>query len=145
MPDVGFTHVALPVTNLDASIDFYFKYARLQVVHRRPQSTPGLEVAWLSDMARPFVLVLAEFPQVQNPLGPFAHLGVACATREEVDRLCELAKSEGCLRDEPYDSGGVAGYYGNLNDPDGHTLELSYAQEVGVTLERAAVPTDRTQ
>ncbi|MEE9132675.1 MAG: VOC family protein [Gemmatimonadota bacterium] len=33
MPDVGFTHVALPVTDLDSSIEFYSKYARMKVIH----------------------------------------------------------------------------------------------------------------
>ena len=34
MSDLGLTHVALPVNNLDANIAFYAKYARMQVVHR---------------------------------------------------------------------------------------------------------------
>ena len=35
MHDVGFTHIALSVTNLDDSIDFYATYASFEVVHRR--------------------------------------------------------------------------------------------------------------
>lgn len=139
MPDVGFTHVALPVTRLEASIAFYAKYARMEVVHRRPRETnPQLEIAWLSDRTRPFVLVLAEVPTVEGPLGPFAHLGVACASREELDRLCDQARSEGRLRDGPADSGGPAGCLANLIDPDGHTLELSYGQEVGHAVEKSS-------
>ncbi len=138
MPDVGFTHVALPVTNLGASVEFYGKYARLRVVHRRAQATnKDRSVAWLSDGTRPFVLVLAEVPVVATPLGPFAHLGVACESREEIDDLCALARSESCLRDPPRDMGGPAGYLANLSDPDGHTLELSYGQEVGLAVELA--------
>lgn len=138
MPDVGFTHVALPVTNLGASVEFYGKYARLRVVHRRAQSTnKDRSVAWLSDGTRSFVLVLAEVPVVATPLGPFAHLGVACESRKEIDDLCALARSESCLRDAPIDTGGPAGYLANLGDPDGHTLELSYGQEVGLAVERA--------
>ncbi len=33
--DVGLTHVALMVTNPDASIAFYEKYGAMRVVHRR--------------------------------------------------------------------------------------------------------------
>jgi catechol 2,3-dioxygenase-like lactoylglutathione lyase family enzyme len=142
MPDVGFTHVALPASDLKASVAFYEKYARLHVVHRRRQSDGELEVAWLSDLARPFVLVLVEFPQVETPLGPFAHLGVACASREEVDRLCALARSDGCLREPPTDSGDPVGYYAMLSDPDGHTLELSFGQETGLTVAHAAQRAD---
>ena len=141
MPDAGFTHIALPVTDLDATIAFYFRYAQMKVVHRRTrQQIPEREIAWLSDLTRPFVLVLAESPDVEPPLGPFAHLGVACASRDEVDRLCELARLEGRLRDAPSGGEGPAGYYGNLTDPDGHTLELSYGQEVGLTIEQAEAP-----
>ena len=136
MPDVGFTHVALPVTNLDASVAFYDKYTGLRVVHRRALATDeNRDIAWLSDGTRPFVLVLAEAATVESPLGPFAHLGVACASRGEMDELCAVARSEGCLREEPRETGGPAGYLAMLNDPDGHTLELSYGQEVGLTVD----------
>lgn len=136
MPDLGLTHVALPVTDLDKSIGFYAKYARMNVVHRRAQKgDPTLEIAWLSDHTRPFVLVLAESSGVEQPLGPFAHLGVACESRAEVDRLCEEARATGCLREEPRDTGTVAGYLAMLDDPDGHTLELSYGQEIGRAVE----------
>ncbi len=138
MPDVGFTHVALPVTNLDASVAFYAKYTGLRVVHRRARARDkDRDIAWLSDRTRPFVLVLAEAATVENPMGPFAHLGVACASRTEMKDLCTLAKSEGCLREEPRETGGPAGYLAMLSDPDGHTLELSYGQEVGLAIERA--------
>ncbi|MHC4931022.1 MAG: VOC family protein [Planctomycetota bacterium] len=138
MPDVGLTHVALPVTDLDASIDFYSRFANMRVVHRRAQETRKERgVAWLSDITRPFVLVLMEFDSVDAPLGPFAHLGVACASREEVDRLSEQAQAEGRLRDAPADSRGPAGYFSSLRDPDGHTLELSYGQEVDLAVDQA--------
>ncbi len=136
MPDVGFTHVALPVTNLDASVAFYDRYTGLRVVHRRARATDeNRDIAWLSDRTRPFVLVLAEAATVESPLGPFAHLGVACASRGEMDELCAVARSEGCLREEPRETGGPAGYLAMLSDPDGHTLELSYGQEVGLTVD----------
>ena len=51
--DVGLTHVALEVTDLDRSIEFYARYAKMEVVHRRAQATdPDLEIAWLSDRTR---------------------------------------------------------------------------------------------
>ena len=78
MVDLGLTHVALPVSNLNDSIAFYTTYARMQVVHRRTVPTTGFEVAWMSDKTRPFVVVLSERSQVDSPLVPPAHLGVAC-------------------------------------------------------------------
>jgi catechol 2,3-dioxygenase-like lactoylglutathione lyase family enzyme len=137
MVDVGLTHIALPVRNLTVSIAFYKKYAAMQVVYDRTDAESGIKVAWLSDRTRPFVLVLAEMPAVETPLLPFAHLGVGCATREEVDRLCDLARGEGCLRLGPTDSGYPVGYWAFIADPDGHTLELSFGQEVALTVASA--------
>ena len=131
MSDVGLTHIALPVTNMEKSLASYATYARMQVVHRRTDPD-GTEVVWLSDRTRPFVIVLIQHPQVDSPLLPFAHLGVCCQTREEGDQLCEQAKQEGCLRMGPTDSGYPIGYWAFLSDPDGHTLEIAYGQEVAL-------------
>lgn len=134
MRDIGLTHVALPSQDIEASIAFYWRYARMEVVHRREGSAG--RVVWLSDHTRPFVIVLIEQEErVENPLGPFAHLGVGCESREEVDRLCALAAAEGRLRLAPSDSGYPVGYFALLVDPDGHTLELSFGQEVGLAVE----------
>ena len=137
MSDLGFTHVALPVSNVDTSIAFYSKYARMQVVHRRTDGTPKSDVVWLSDLTRPFVIVLIQMPTVDNPLLPIAHLGVACETREEVDRLCHEARLDDVLQQGPQDEGYPVGYWAFIRDPDGHTLEISYGQEVSFTVKQA--------
>ena len=131
MYDVGFTHVALTATNLDTSIAFYSKYARMYVVYRRPGTI------WLNDGTRPFVIVLLEVPKVEHRLLPLAHLGVGCPDREEVDRLCEMARSEDRLIVAPADLGPPIGYRGFIRDPDGHTLEVSFGQEIGLTVAEA--------
>jgi catechol 2,3-dioxygenase-like lactoylglutathione lyase family enzyme len=129
--DVGLTHVALPVSDLDNSIAFYAQYAKMEVVHRRT------EVVWLSDKTRPFVLVLILSADVPFPLVPFAHLGVACHSRDEVDRLTDTAREDQCLIAGPMDYGPPVGYWAFVRDPDGHTLELSFGQEVGATVAEA--------
>jgi catechol 2,3-dioxygenase-like lactoylglutathione lyase family enzyme len=118
------------VRDLDASIGFYARYAQMQVVHRRDG------VVWLSDKTRPFVIVLMASESVR-PLEPFAHLGVACVSREEVDRLCVQARAEEVLVSGPADYGPPVGYWAFLRDPDGHTLEISYGQDVGLTVAQA--------
>jgi catechol 2,3-dioxygenase-like lactoylglutathione lyase family enzyme len=134
--DVGATHVALTVTDLDASVAFYARFAAMQVVHQRKDPN-GTRVAWISDCTRPFVLVLIQTERVDFPLGGFNHIGVGCASREEVDRLCEKARADGSLALGPIDSGYPVGYWAFLRDPDGHQLEISYGQEVGLAVERA--------
>jgi catechol 2,3-dioxygenase-like lactoylglutathione lyase family enzyme len=131
---VGLTHVALLIQDATASIDFYGRYAGMEVVHRRQDADSGREVLWLSDRTRPFVIVLLEAERVEGRLEGFAHLGVGCESRAEVDRLCEQARSEGRLKLGPVDSGQPVGYWAFIEDPDGHNLEISYGQEVGFTV-----------
>jgi len=135
--DRGLTHVALPVADLDASLDFYRRFADMEVVHRRRDDQTGEEVVWVSDRTRPFVVVLIEHKNRAGFLTGFSHLGVGCETREEVDRRCELARGEGRTVLGPLDSGPPVGYWAFITDPDGNNLELSHGQEVGLTVERA--------
>jgi catechol 2,3-dioxygenase-like lactoylglutathione lyase family enzyme len=135
--DLGLTHVALLVKDPEASVAFYARYARMQVVHRRRDAVSGREVLWLSDRTRPFVIVLIQAERVEGRLDGFAHLGVGCESRAEVDRLCALARDEGRLGLGPLDSGYPVGYWAFLRDPDGHNLEISYGQEVGLAVAEA--------
>ncbi len=138
MADLGLTHVALPVTNIERSVDFYAKYAGMQVVHRRTDATVGNTVVWLSDGTRPFVIVLIETPEVRNLLVPIAHLGVGCASRAEVDRLVSEAQHEARPTIGPIDAPYPVGYFALISDPDQHTLEVSHGQEVGLAVAEAA-------
>jgi catechol 2,3-dioxygenase-like lactoylglutathione lyase family enzyme len=133
--DRGVTHVALPVTDLDASIRFYEQYAGMQVVHRRTDAESGTSVAWISDLTRPFVLVLIEVAAVDACLGgTYCHVGLGVGERADIDRLCAQARSEGRGVFGPLDSGPPVGYWGYIVDPDGHNLEISFGQEVAFTV-----------
>jgi catechol 2,3-dioxygenase-like lactoylglutathione lyase family enzyme len=132
--DIGFTHVALSVVDMDKTIEFYRKYASMSVVHERVDTETAVRVVWLSDKTRPFVIVLLQNDQPETILRPLAHLGVGCASEHEVNQLCDLARRDGILIREPHDSGYPIGYWAMLRDPTGHTLELSYGQEIGLTV-----------
>lgn len=138
MIDIGLTHIALPASNIEQSIQFYRTYANMSVVHQRVDEDTGVPVVWLSDQTRPFVIVLIQTASVHPVLSPMAHLGVGCKSREEMDALCKKAQQEGVLMKAPQESGYPVGYWAFLRDPDGHTLELSYGQEVGLAVETAA-------
>jgi catechol 2,3-dioxygenase-like lactoylglutathione lyase family enzyme len=136
--DQGVTHVALPVSNLDASLEFYEQFAAMQVVHRRTDPDTGTSVAWIGDLTRPFVLVLIEVAHVDSSLGGvYCHVGLGVAQRSDVDRLCALAQADGRKVFGPMDSGPPVGYWAYIVDPDGHNLEVSFGQEVGLTVDRA--------
>ena len=137
--DRGLTHVALPVADVAASLDFYRRFADMDVVHRRRDEQTGDEVVWVSDRTRPFVVVLIEHGAGGGLTG-FSHLGVGCETRAEVDRRCGLARSEGRTVVGPHDAGPPVGYWAFITDPDGNNLELSHGQEVGLTVEQAPPP-----
>lgn len=130
--DLGLTHIALPVADIDSSIQFYATYASMQVIHRRIDEETGVAVVWLCDRTRPFAIVLIQTATVHPVLSPLAHLGVGCESREQLDLLCDRAKQDGVLLQPPKDSGYPIGYWAFLRDPDGHTLELSYGQEIGL-------------
>lgn len=121
--DVGFTHVAFTVRCLASSIDFYTRYTAMTVIHQREPDLPSArKVAWLSDRTRPFALVLVQSDDpADTPLGPFGHLGVACATQAEIDEKVALARREGVLRREPEQLGDPVGYFAFFADPDGNT------------------------
>ena len=135
--DRGLTHVALGVTDLDASRDFYARYAAMRTVHERTDPDTGRRVAWLADGTRPFVIVLVEVERVEHPLLPIGHLGVGVASRDDVDRLAAQAHAEGRPVWGPTDSPDPVGYWALIGDPDDHTLEVSYGQEVALTVAAA--------
>jgi catechol 2,3-dioxygenase-like lactoylglutathione lyase family enzyme len=132
MVDIGLTHVALPVTDLERSLAFYAAYTDLRLIHQRG-SESGSRVAWIGDGTRPFVVVLIECAVVDAPLSPLGHLGVGCASRQRLLKLCDQARAQGVLISDPRDDGPPVGTWAFLRDPDGHTLELSFGQEIGLT------------
>jgi catechol 2,3-dioxygenase-like lactoylglutathione lyase family enzyme len=144
--DQGITHIALPVSDLSVSLDFYARFARMQVVHQRSDADSGTSVAWISDLTRPFVIVLIEVPALSDTPGAasserlggmYCHIGLGVESRAEVDELCARARTESRDVVGPLDSGPPVGYWAYIVDPDGHNLEISFGQEVGLTVEQA--------
>ncbi|KSB89582.1 bleomycin resistance protein [Caulobacter vibrioides] len=129
--DLGLTHLALVIRDLDRSRGFYETFAGLRMVHARQAGGAIERVAWMADPRGAFAVVLVESRALNDtPLGPFGHLGLACASRCEVDRLAALAKAQGVLRSAPVDGGHPVGYWAYIADPDGNTLEVSYGQQI---------------
>src|SRR5438874_13805435 len=119
--ELGFTHVALQVSDIDSSIAFYERWADMRVVDRLEDPKSGNKAARLSDKQSSFVVALVQGGQpVAHRLSGLGHLGIGCATRDEVDRLSAEAAHDGCLQRGPIDSGYPLGYWAFLADPDGH-------------------------
>jgi lactoylglutathione lyase len=143
---VQWTHLALHVKSLKASIEFYERYTNLRVADRHSDApSTGMDVVWLSEGDREsglgFVMVLQEgtpklMPDAkpQLPLGPISHLGFGLNSRAEVDEVAAKAKANGSLKLGPVFLNPYAGYLCIISDPDGHNVEFSHGQSLGKPL-----------
>lgn len=138
------THIALRVRDIDATIAWYAEYTPLGLIDRR-EDEMGYG-AWLGmpgETNNPFILVIAQFFADKDPfadapiatLAPFAHLGIELPTRDEVDAMAQRAKQADCLSMPPTMMPQPIGYITMLRDPDGNTVEFSWDQGVFSTLQ----------
>lgn len=135
-PAPRWTHIALPCSDIDASIAFYERYTPLRLLDRR-EDVDGFG-AWLGqpDMAdRPFVLVLVSFHEdagrgALTTMAPFAHLGIEVTSRDEVDAIAARAERDGCLHWPAAQMPPPIGYICAVRDPDGNVVEFSFDQGV---------------
>lgn len=146
--DTVLTHIALPVRDLAATLAFYAKYTNLVVIHEREDPETGLRTAWLANErdrttagAARFVIVLIEgklptqitgdIEEKYGFLTSISHLGLSLDSRNEVDRIADLAREDGCLLLGPMYRNEVVGYICIVTDPDGNNLEFSVEQVLG--------------
>ncbi len=130
------THIALPSTDIDASIAWYEKYTPLRLLERR-EDADGYG-AWLGhpdNGDKPFILVLVSFfrDQANGPqpiMAPFAHIGIELPSEEAVRDVAALGRADGCLTWEPQWMPDPIGYICACTDPDGNVIEFSFDQGV---------------
>jgi catechol 2,3-dioxygenase-like lactoylglutathione lyase family enzyme len=128
----AFTHCALHVHDLEASIEFYRSYCGLELVKEHGQADG--RAVWLASPGaeESFVLVLlgggAERTQDKDDM---THYGFGIATRAEIDAIAERGRREGCLHWEPKDYAPPTGYLCAVRDPSGYVIEFSYGQPLG--------------
>jgi len=136
------THIALRVKDIEATIAWYTEFTPLEVLDRR-EDEAGYG-AWLGmpdSYESPFILVIAQFFPEMDPfkdapmttLGPFAHLGMELPTKEAVEEIADRGSTAGCLGMPPTMMPPPIGYICMLRDPDGNTVEFSWDQGVFVT------------
>ncbi|MET0145130.1 MAG: VOC family protein [Ilumatobacteraceae bacterium] len=138
-PTARWTHIALRVGDIGASIAWYEEFTPLRLLDRR-QDEFGFG-AWLGQPDspdKPFVLVLAQFlpatdPYADHPkevLAPFAHFGVELPEHHDIDDIAARGEQAGCLALAPREMPDPIGYICMLRDPDGNMVEFSYDQGV---------------
>jgi lactoylglutathione lyase len=128
----AFTHCALHVRDLDQSIGFYRSYCGLETVKEHGEGEG--RVAWLASAGeeRHFVLVLlGGGPEREQDKDDMTHYGFGVPAREDVDRIADRARKEGCLHWEPRDYAPPTGYLCGVRDPSGYIIEFSHGQPLG--------------
>ena len=135
----AWTHIALHVKDIDATIAWYERFTHLTLLSRG-EDEDGKN-AWIGDASQPdspFVLVAGQFfeghdpfaPAPHPPMGPFAHIGIELPSKAAIDEIAARGKAEGCLAFGPMQMPKQIGYICFLKDPDGNTVEFSYDQGV---------------
>ncbi|WP_055478518.1 VOC family protein [Sphaerimonospora mesophila] len=142
------THIALPVRDLDAQLEFYAKYTSMKVIHQRVDEQTKLRTAWianerdLTEEAARFVIVLIEGSLPRQIVGEemeeqytfltsISHLGISVDSRDDVDRIADMAREDGILLLGPLYRNEVVGYICFVRDPDGNNIEFSVEQVLG--------------
>ena len=126
------THVALLVSDVDQTADFYINYCGLKVIARRLDPNTGYRVIWLGEDLK-FVIVAFEGEKkpIQSITKPLSHLGFSLESKEEVDKIAEVAKEEGLLNYGPVYIDADVGYICEVLDPDKNSVEFSFGQKLG--------------
>jgi lactoylglutathione lyase len=141
--EARWTHVALRVDDIDATIDWYTSMTPLTLI-KKNQDDMGFG-AWLGmpgATSNPFILVVVQFLEGCDPfadapkevLSPFAHLGVEFPDKTSIDEVAARASEAGCLSMHPKMMPPPIGYICMLRDPDGNMIECSWDQGVFATL-----------
>lgn len=128
----AFTHCALQVADLQASIRFYERYCGMTIVKEHGEGDK--RVVWLASpgAGAAFVLVLLGGGRTRSqPEDDMTHYGFGVASRDDIDRIAAQAKNDGCLFWEPRDYAPPTGYLCGVKDPTGYVIEFSYGQPLG--------------
>jgi catechol 2,3-dioxygenase-like lactoylglutathione lyase family enzyme len=137
------THVALRVADIDATIAWYEEFTPLELIDKR-EDDMGYG-AWLGMPGatnNPFILVIAQFFEGSDPfadaplatLGPFSHFGIEMPEQSDIDAVAAKAEASGCLAMPPTMMPPPIGYITMLSDPTGNMVEFSWDQGVYATL-----------
>ncbi len=113
-------HVSLYVKDINATVDFYNRFFGLKPTKQRPDYAKYV-------LERPSLII--SFVQHAERVQPqFGHLGFQVETKEEMERLLDLAREQNLVSLEEI---GTACCYALqdkfwANDPDGHQWEVYY-------------------
>lgn len=126
------THIALHVKDVSKCVSFYQRYGELEIV--RDRHVNGKHIIWLAESCKAdqFIFVLLPGgPGHQQSSVDFSHLGFALSSKDEVDKIAQMATKENILLWPPKQEDFPVGYYCGVLDPDGNRIEFSFGQPLG--------------
>ena len=129
------THLALHVTDIDASVDFYKKWAGMKEVDRRVSDKSGDTVVWIACEGQEDDFVIVLLDGAKQKLDPekegMRHIGLSVPAKSDVKNIAEAAKREGVLHWDCMELPFPVGTLCAVKDPDGHIVEFSQDQPLG--------------
>lgn len=120
------THIALHVEAIEGCVQFYRSYCELEVAD--DQVRGGRRVVLMGEPGRSENFVLQLMAGGKNKAASpdeDQHIGFAVDSREEVDRLAQMAADDGILLWETFEGPFPMGYLCAVKDPNGNTVEIS--------------------
>lgn len=133
-----FTHFALHVRNVDASVKFYSEFCGLEVL-REHGGKGNDRTVWMGEPNGNghYVIVITPGGGGHDQQdGDLTHYGFAVADESTIDRVADKARNAGCLAWEPVRHHYPVGYLCGLRDPDGYIVEFSFGQPLGPAAEK---------
>ena len=120
------SHICLHVDNLDDCVEFYQRYCQLKVVEDLTSEGKG-SVYIAEPDAQPRLIIQLMLGGKPLEIDPQSerHFGFEVDTREEVDRIADMANQEGILLFEA-DEYAPGVYLCTVKDPNGNPVEFSF-------------------
>lgn len=128
------THLALHVSDMDASVAFYRDWCGMEIAHQRVSGRDGRRVIWLAEPGRGQEFVFVLIPggrRADQAADDYGHLGFALASRQAVEDIAARAEAAGILAWPVTVEDWPVGTYCGVKDPDGRVVEFSYGQPLG--------------
>ena len=124
------THICLHVNNLQACIEFYQKYCRLEVIEDRTSEGKGSVYMTAPDSQSPMMIQLmlgGETLQIDQQSE--RHFGFEVDAREDIDTIENMAEQDGILvfKADEYMPGA---YLCTVRDPNGNPVEFCFNHQL---------------
>lgn len=129
------THLALHVTDIEASVEFYKKWAGMKEIERRVSDRSGGTVVWVACEGQEDDFIIVLLDGAKQKLDPekegMRHIGLSVPAKSDVKAIAEAAKREGVLHWDCMELPFPVGTLCAVKDPDGNIVEFSYGQPLG--------------